>query len=146
MCRPTGPAQAGTGGAGKTQVLLAFHELHHSGKVEGEETCWERLSATTNWRTVSRLQTLAEGEGFEPPEPLPVQWFSRPFMGGRSIGSSQFTPIKRPFSAHALGADWGLSAPGHGQKADSLGIHRSIGRAAMGRSTERPPCVLAYPR
>jgi hypothetical protein len=21
---------------------------------------------------------LAEGEGFEPPEPLPVQWFSRP--------------------------------------------------------------------
>jgi hypothetical protein len=78
MCRPTGPAQAGTGGAGKTQVLLAFHELHHSGKVEGEETCWERLSATTNWRTVSRLQTLAEGEGFEPPEPLPVQWFSRP--------------------------------------------------------------------
>src|SRR5205823_5904270 len=23
-------------------------------------------------------RNLAEGEGFEPPEPLPVQWFSRP--------------------------------------------------------------------
>jgi hypothetical protein len=33
--------------AGKTQVLLTFHELHHSGKVEGEETYWKRPSAAS---------------------------------------------------------------------------------------------------
>jgi hypothetical protein len=66
---------------------------------------------------------VAEGEGFEPPEPLPVQWFSRPSKGGRGTSSSQFTPTKQAFSTHALGAHWGLSAPGHGQKADSLNTH-----------------------
>ena len=63
---------------------------------------------------------VAEGEGFEPPVEFPPQWFSRPFMGGRSNSSSQFTSIKRPFHAHGLGVDWGLS----GQKADSLIVAR----------------------
>ena len=65
------------------------------------------------------IPNLAEGEGFEPPVPFPVQWFSRPSKGGRGTSPSQFTPIKQGFPAHDLGAGWGLSAPGHGQKADS---------------------------
>src|SRR4051812_38786479 len=28
--------------------------------------------------TSERERRMAEGEGFEPPEPFPVQWFSRP--------------------------------------------------------------------
>jgi hypothetical protein len=56
---------------------------------------------------------------------LGILWPSRPVMGGRSIGSSQFTPIELASSAHDLGADWGLSAPRPGQKADSGGSRAS---------------------
>src|SRR2546421_12118625 len=56
------------------------------------------------------LRHLAEGEGFEPPVPFRVQWFSRPFMGGRSTSSFHFTPVKSALSANDLRADWGLSA------------------------------------
>src|SRR5438093_5457523 len=65
-------------------------------------------SVSEAWRATRRL---AEGEGFEPPVPFRVQWFSRPVMGGRSNSSSQFTPVKSALSAHDLRADWGLSAP-----------------------------------
>jgi hypothetical protein len=62
---------------------------------------------------------MAEGEGFEPPVPFRVQWFSRPFKGGRGIRPSQFTPIESAFFEDHDGAYWDQSASGHGQKADS---------------------------
>ena len=37
-----------------------------------------RCLKTSRFDNVSESETLAEGEGFEPPVPLPVQWFSRP--------------------------------------------------------------------
>jgi hypothetical protein len=82
------------------------------------------------------------GRGFDPPKPFPVQWFSTPFRGGRSIGSSQFTPIKWASSEHDLGADWGLSAPGHGQRADSP-AHVSADRCADAQRDRRATTIHA---
>jgi hypothetical protein len=58
-----------------------------------------------NRRTVSRLQTLAEGEGFEPPEPLPVQWFSRPppSTTRSSLRTHHFIRKSAPCRVHEAG-------------------------------------------
>ena len=44
--------------------------------------CVAADDSTARWRTrkssIQRRGEVAEGEGFEPPEPFPVQWFSRP--------------------------------------------------------------------
>ncbi len=51
-----------------------------------------RMKLTRNYFIINGL--MAEGEGFEPPEPLRVQWFSRPSKGGRGTSPSQLTPMK----------------------------------------------------
>jgi hypothetical protein len=48
-------------------------DFHHCRYVEGDEA-----TSTCNSLYLELFKQLAEGEGFEPPEPFRVQWFSRP--------------------------------------------------------------------
>src|SRR5712692_1610686 len=52
----------------------------------------------------SEAGMLAEGEGFEPPEPLPVQWFSRP-------PPSTTRPSLPPSLARIPRASFGAASP-----------------------------------
>jgi hypothetical protein len=109
----------------------------HRWTVESRTRYLAARSAHTCKSVIYNTLRVAEGEGFEPPEPLPVEWFSRPFVGGRSTSSSQFTPIKQAFLAHDLGADWGPSAPVHGQKADTPPLPRRHVAARARRPQQR---------
>ena len=114
----------------------------------------ERVTAIANY--VGKFLNLAEGEGFEPPVPFRVQWFSRPppsttrpsLRGGTSSGHSS------GFAFHRDRGVWYVShahqdqspAADHSQDSRELVFLRCLQAAVSQARAKRPALyVLTLP-